>query len=63
MGADETCDLSAGDALPEDVDVVFEASGAPAALGPVLRATAREAPSSRWETCPVRPWPPRSATS
>lgn len=22
-----------------------------------------EAPSSRWETCPVRPWPPRSATS
>ncbi|WP_405875379.1 L-idonate 5-dehydrogenase [Streptomyces sp. NBC_00005] len=41
MGADETRDLSAGDGLPEDVDVVFEASGAPAALGPVLRATAR----------------------
>lgn len=41
MGADETCDLSAGEGLPQDVDVVFEASGAPAALGPVLRATAR----------------------
>ncbi|WP_405565299.1 L-idonate 5-dehydrogenase [Streptomyces phaeochromogenes] len=41
MGADETCDLSAGEGLPEDVDVVFEASGAPAALGPVLRATGR----------------------
>jgi L-idonate 5-dehydrogenase len=41
MGADDTRDVSAGQALPEDVDVVFEASGAPAALGPVLRATAR----------------------
>ncbi|MEU6355900.1 L-idonate 5-dehydrogenase [Streptomyces sp. NPDC047072] len=41
MGADETRDLSGGASLPEDVDVVFEASGAPAALGPVLRATAR----------------------
>ncbi|MEU6141239.1 L-idonate 5-dehydrogenase [Streptomyces sp. NPDC047081] len=41
MGADETRELSAGAGLPEDVDVVFEASGAPAALGPVLRATAR----------------------
>jgi L-idonate 5-dehydrogenase len=41
MGADETRDLSSGDVLPQDVDVVFEASGAPAALGPVLRATAR----------------------
>ncbi|GGV71537.1 L-idonate 5-dehydrogenase [Streptomyces longisporoflavus] len=41
MGADETRDLSAGEVLPEDVEVVFEASGAPAALGPVLRATAR----------------------
>ena len=27
--------------LPEDVDISFEASGAPAAIGPVLRATAR----------------------
>jgi len=30
-----------GDALPEDAELVIEASGAPAALGNVLRATAR----------------------
>ncbi|MFE6451515.1 L-idonate 5-dehydrogenase [Nocardiopsis dassonvillei] len=41
MGADDTRDLSRGDALPEDAELVFEASGAPAALGGVLRATAR----------------------
>ncbi|MFE9825822.1 L-idonate 5-dehydrogenase [Streptomyces sp. NPDC005791] len=41
MGAEETRDLARGDVLPQEVDVVFEASGAPAALGPVLRATAR----------------------
>ncbi|GGY16160.1 L-idonate 5-dehydrogenase [Streptomyces minutiscleroticus] len=41
MGAGEIRDLTAGQTLPEDVDVVFEASGAPAALGPVLRAAAR----------------------
>ncbi|WP_030608804.1 L-idonate 5-dehydrogenase [Streptomyces sclerotialus] len=41
MGADETFDLGRGVALPQDVELVFEASGAPAALGPVLRATAR----------------------
>ncbi|MFJ1747710.1 L-idonate 5-dehydrogenase [Streptomyces sp. NPDC088116] len=41
MGADETLDISEGTALPQDVELVFEASGAPAALGPVLRATAR----------------------
>ncbi|MFC6062990.1 L-idonate 5-dehydrogenase [Streptomyces ochraceiscleroticus] len=41
MGADETVDLSSGAALPEDVELVFEASGAAAALGPVLHATAR----------------------
>ncbi|MEK8169840.1 alcohol dehydrogenase catalytic domain-containing protein [Streptomyces sp. M19] len=41
MGADETVDLAAGAALPADVEVVFEASGAAAALGPVLGATAR----------------------
>lgn len=40
MGADETRDLST-QSLPEDVDISFEASGAPAAIGPVLRATAR----------------------
>ncbi|MFC9680055.1 L-idonate 5-dehydrogenase [Streptomyces sp. NPDC056948] len=41
MGADATVDVSRGEELPHDVDVVFEASGAPAALGAVLRATAR----------------------
>jgi L-idonate 5-dehydrogenase len=41
MGADGTVDVGAGQALPSDVEVVVEASGAPAALGPVLRATAR----------------------
>ena len=41
MGADEVRNVATGDELPEDVELVFEASGAPAALGPVLRATAR----------------------
>ncbi|GAA2682017.1 MULTISPECIES: L-idonate 5-dehydrogenase [Actinosynnema] len=41
LGADHTVDLGAGEELPADAEVVFEASGAPAALGPVLRATAR----------------------
>ena len=41
MGADEVRNLAAGDSLPEDAELVFEASGAPAALGNVLRATAR----------------------
>ncbi|WP_077222519.1 L-idonate 5-dehydrogenase [Rathayibacter sp. VKM Ac-2630] len=41
MGADETRDVSAGEALPADSELVFEASGAPAALGAVLHATAR----------------------
>ncbi|OZM79203.1 L-idonate 5-dehydrogenase [Pseudonocardia sp. MH-G8] len=41
MGADETVDLGAGASLPSDVELVVEASGAPAALGAVLRATAR----------------------
>ena len=40
MGADVTVDLTRA-ALPEDVDLVFEASGAAAALGGVLHATAR----------------------
>jgi L-idonate 5-dehydrogenase len=39
MGADETHNATEG--LPEDVEVVFEASGAPGALGAVLAATAR----------------------
>jgi L-idonate 5-dehydrogenase len=41
MGADEVRNLAAGDTLPEDAELVFEASGAAAALGNVLRATAR----------------------
>ena len=41
MGADKTVNLSAGEVLPADTEIVFEASGAAAALGPVLRATAR----------------------
>jgi len=41
MGADEVRNLAAGDPLPDDAELVFEASGAPAALGNVLRATAR----------------------
>lgn len=41
LGADEVRNLAAGDALPEDAELVFEASGAAAALGGVLRATAR----------------------
>ena len=41
LGADRTLDLGAGDQLPDDCELVFEASGAPAALGGVLRATAR----------------------
>lgn len=40
MGADEVRDART-DGLPDDVEIVFEASGAPAALGPVLAATAR----------------------
>ncbi|MCA2220422.1 L-idonate 5-dehydrogenase [Nonomuraea aurantiaca] len=41
MGADETVDVGGDATLPEDVELVFEASGSPAALGSVLRATAR----------------------
>jgi len=41
LGADEIRNIAAGDTLPDDVELVFEASGAPAALGSVLHATAR----------------------
>ncbi|MEU4228619.1 L-idonate 5-dehydrogenase [Nonomuraea sp. NPDC026600] len=41
MGADETLDVSGDATLPQDVELVFEASGVPAVLGSVLRATAR----------------------
>lgn len=40
MGADDVRRIGV-DELPADVEVVIEASGAPAALGPVLAATAR----------------------
>lgn len=41
MGADAVVDLGSGERLPTDVEVTIEASGAPAAIGPVLTATAR----------------------
>lgn len=41
MGADEVRNVSGGGSLPEDMEIVFEASGIPAVLGGVLRATAR----------------------
>lgn len=41
MGADELRNVSGGGSLPEDMELVFEASGIPAVLGGVLRATAR----------------------
>lgn len=41
MGADDVVDVGAGEALPEDVEVCFEASGVPATLGAVIAATTR----------------------
>ncbi|MFC4565801.1 L-idonate 5-dehydrogenase [Nocardiopsis mangrovi] len=41
MGADDTRNVARGGRLPEDAELVFEASGAPAALGGVLASTAR----------------------
>ena len=41
MGADEVLNVSGGGSLPEDMELVFEATGIPAVLGGVLRATAR----------------------
>ncbi|MBT2596686.1 L-idonate 5-dehydrogenase [Arthrobacter sp. ISL-72] len=41
MGADEVLNVSGGRTLPEDMELVFEATGIPAVLGGVLRATAR----------------------
>lgn len=41
VGADGIVNLAEGEELPTDIEVCFEASGAPGALGPVLRATAR----------------------
>jgi L-idonate 5-dehydrogenase len=41
MGADELVNVSNGGSLPQDMELVFEATGIPAVLGGVLRATAR----------------------
>ncbi|HEU4668588.1 MAG TPA: L-idonate 5-dehydrogenase [Arthrobacter sp.] len=41
MGADEVLNVSSGAGLPADMELVFEATGIPAVLGGVLRATAR----------------------
>ncbi|MCY1137239.1 L-idonate 5-dehydrogenase [Actinoplanes sp. Pm04-4] len=41
LGADKTVNVRTGEGLPSDAELVFEASGVPAALGAVLRATAR----------------------
>lgn len=41
MGADACVNVADGEDLPEDVEIVFEASGSPRALGSVLRSTAR----------------------
>lgn len=41
LGVDQVVDLSRGETLPSAIDVAFEASGAPAALGPVLRSVER----------------------
>lgn len=41
MGADTLIDVAAGEALPTDVEVAVEASGAPRALGGVLAAVRR----------------------
>lgn len=41
LGVDHTANLANGEALPQDVEIAFEASGAPAALGPVFNATER----------------------
>jgi L-idonate 5-dehydrogenase len=41
LGADETRNLADGESLPADAELVFEASGVPAALAGVLRSAAR----------------------
>ncbi|MFC3997310.1 L-idonate 5-dehydrogenase [Nocardiopsis sediminis] len=41
MGADDTRNIADGQSLPADAELVFEASGAPGALGGVLASTAR----------------------
>ncbi|WP_284983211.1 L-idonate 5-dehydrogenase [Arthrobacter sp. efr-133-TYG-118] len=41
MGADEVRNVANGGALPDGVELVFEASGVPSVLGSVLKATSR----------------------
>jgi L-idonate 5-dehydrogenase len=41
LGADAVVNVGAGEVLPADIELAFEASGAAAALGAVLHATAR----------------------
>jgi L-idonate 5-dehydrogenase len=57
LGADEVRDLAAGDALPEDAELVVEASGVPAALGPVLRTAARGGTVVQVGNLPIAPAP------
>ncbi|WP_439379262.1 L-idonate 5-dehydrogenase [Amycolatopsis lexingtonensis] len=57
MGADDVRDLGGGERLPEDAEIVFEASGARAALGGVLRATARGGTLVQVGNLPGRPAP------
>lgn len=57
LGADEVRDLGAGEGLPEDAALVVEASGVPAALGPVLRATARGGTVVQVGNLPLAPAP------
>jgi L-idonate 5-dehydrogenase len=56
LGADDTRDLSAGDVLPES-ELVVEASGVPAALAAVLRATARAGTVVQVGNLPATPTP------
>jgi L-idonate 5-dehydrogenase len=55
MGADVVVDLSSGDLLPEDVDVAFEVSGAPAALHGVFGSVRRGGTVVQVGNVPARP--------
>jgi L-idonate 5-dehydrogenase len=57
MGADGVVNLAAGDELPADVELAFEASGAAAALGSVLHATARGGTVVQVGNLPGKPVP------
>lgn len=57
MGADGIVNLAAGEQLPSDIGVVFEASGAAAALGGVLHAAARNGVVVQVGNLPGQPTP------